>query len=74
MFRIGATKKEDRTALVLKVFLTYLTLMRKLQRTYYLEPAGSHGVWRYCTFSFCIGLLPTIKFSKKQDVANNDVI
>lgn len=42
---IGATNKEDRIALVLKVFLTYLTLMRKLQRTYYLEPAGSHGVW-----------------------------
>ncbi|CAO3638801.1 unnamed protein product [Cunninghamella echinulata] len=37
--------KNDYSALVLVVFKLYLELVRKLQRTYSLEPAGSHGVW-----------------------------
>ena len=45
MCKLGIYKVEDYKALINRVFNRYLILMRKLQTTYYLEPAGSHGVW-----------------------------
>ncbi|KDO33908.1 hypothetical protein SPRG_01788 [Saprolegnia parasitica CBS 223.65] len=45
LHKIGFVSQADFPAVVLKVFHTYLTLMRRLQKTYMLEPAGSHGVW-----------------------------
>lgn len=43
--KLGIYKYEDYKPLINCVFSRYLVLMRKLQTTYYLEPAGSHGVW-----------------------------
>jgi len=45
MCKIGIYKVEDYRALINKVFQRYLGVMRRLQTYYYLEPAGSHGVW-----------------------------
>ncbi|XP_049593185.1 serine/threonine-protein phosphatase 2A activator isoform X3 [Syngnathus scovelli] len=50
--KVGALKVDDQLAIVFKVFNKYLSVMRKLQRTYRMEPAGSQGVWGLDDFQF----------------------
>eukprot|EP01112_Ceratiomyxa_fruticulosa_P016279 TRINITY_DN4893_c0_g1_i1.p1 TRINITY_DN4893_c0_g1~~TRINITY_DN4893_c0_g1_i1.p1 ORF type:complete len:329 (-),score=40.10 TRINITY_DN4893_c0_g1_i1:97-1035(-) len=49
---IGVLRREDEKAIVLKIFVAYLTLVRKVQQVYGLEPAGSHGVWSLDDYQF----------------------
>jgi len=50
--KINAITRTDFPAVVVKVFLSYLELMRKVQLTYWLEPAGSKGVWMLDDYQF----------------------
>jgi len=43
--RVGVFDHSDAAHLVTVVFARYMRVMGCLQRTYVLEPAGSHGVW-----------------------------
>ncbi|XP_067826080.1 serine/threonine-protein phosphatase 2A activator isoform X2 [Heptranchias perlo] len=50
--KIGVLKVDDQLAIVFCVFDRYLQVMRKLQKTYRMEPAGSQGVWGLDDFQF----------------------
>ena len=52
LFKCGALKLEDSKTVAVKVFNEYLRVARKLQLTYQMEPAGSHGVWSLDDFQF----------------------
>ncbi|XP_057455999.1 uncharacterized protein LOC130747162 [Lotus japonicus] len=77
--RLGVIKEEDYQAVVIRVFVKYLDLMRKLQLVYCLEPAGSHGVWglddyHFLPFIFGSSQLIDHKYMKPKSIHNQDIL
>ncbi|XP_045471512.1 serine/threonine-protein phosphatase 2A activator-like [Harmonia axyridis] len=52
LFKIGFFTDTDKPATGCKIFSKYLDICRKLQQTYRMEPAGSHGVWSLDDYQF----------------------
>lgn len=52
LFKAGILEEADSVACALLLFNTYLTFVRRLQKTYRMEPAGSQGVWSLDDYQF----------------------
>lgn len=77
--KLGLVGQEDCQGLVLRVFKKYLDLMRKVQTTYWLEPAGSHGVWglddyQFLPFIWGSGQLMGHPVLKPKSIHNGEVL
>ncbi len=52
LYELRIVTPTDFRPIVLRIFTRYLGIMRLIQSTYYLEPAGSHGVWGLDDYQF----------------------
>lgn len=77
--KLGLLCKEDYPAVVLKVFWRYVMLTRGLFVEYWLEPAGSQGVWGlddYCFLPFLFGAaqLCDHKYLRPKSILNEEFL
>ncbi|KAJ2391294.1 Serine/threonine-protein phosphatase 2A activator 2 [Coemansia sp. RSA 2559] len=79
LHKLDIIKKGDFRALVIHVFYKYIKVMRGLQMSYWLEPAGSHGVWglddyHFLPFLFGAGQLRTHKYLRPKSIHNPEIL
>lgn len=77
--KLGVIGETDHAAIILKVFTKYMSIMRSLQKQYWLEPAGSHGVWglddyHFLPFLFGAAQLATHPHMKPKSIHNDELV
>ncbi|KAN0050068.1 hypothetical protein ACTA71_003168 [Dictyostelium dimigraforme] len=79
LVKIQFIKREEYELLVLVIFYRYLNIMRRLQESYWLEPAGSHGVWglddyHFLPFLFGSSQLIEHKYIRPKSIRNDEIV
>lgn len=77
--KTGVLTAPDYTAVIVRVFTKYMSIMRQLQKIYWLEPAGSHGVWglddyHFLPFLFGAAQLATHPHMKPKLIHNRELV
>ncbi|CAM9611375.1 unnamed protein product [Chrysoparadoxa australica] len=73
LYKIKLLSKEDLCGAVFVAFNSYLKTMRRLNVTYMLEPAGSHGVWGLDDYHCLPFLWGSAQLSVTDDMPPNAV-
>ena len=72
LFKLRIIGERELNLVVLRAFDSYLSLMRLLQHTYMLEPAGSHGVWGLDDYHCLVFLWGSAQLCKQE--GNNEYL
>ncbi|CAI5758481.1 unnamed protein product [Candida verbasci] len=77
--QLGLISAQDYPAVILKVFTKYIFIMRQLQKIYWLEPAGSHGVWglddyHFLPFLYGASQLSSHPHLKPKSIHNSELV
>lgn len=73
-FKLMVLTEKDMVTVAVKVFDKYLRLARKLQVTYRMEAAGSHGVWGLDDFQFLPFLWGSAQLYMHPSILPNDFV
>eukprot|EP01006_Ploeotia_vitrea_P020359 TRINITY_DN52629_c0_g1_i1.p1 TRINITY_DN52629_c0_g1~~TRINITY_DN52629_c0_g1_i1.p1 ORF type:complete len:357 (+),score=-39.93 TRINITY_DN52629_c0_g1_i1:96-1166(+) len=73
LYQLNIINNNDITNLILICFKEYIKLMRKLQMTYLLEPAGSHGVWGLDDYHCLIFLFGSAQLRNDSNIFPNSI-
>ncbi|CAI2189807.1 11024_t:CDS:2, partial [Funneliformis geosporum] len=77
--KLGLIGSDDYASIILRVFQKYINVMRNLQFNYWLEPAGSHGVWglddyHFLPFMFGSAQLIGHKYIKPKSIHDKEIV
>lgn len=73
LFKLRLLSEADLSSFVLSSFTIYIQVMRKLQSVYYLEPAGSHGVWGLDDYHCLIYVWGSSQLLNHPDITPGDI-